>query len=342
MRAAAKQQELLGLDRFIELLPNRPYCTDEKGALFIRSKPVALKRRYIQPNPPAMRHWLVFDLDHSNSWIWADVGLPEPNIVTSSPDTGYSHLMYAIESVCTSPDARPKPMEYAAAIQEAYTQALKADCCYTGLITKNPINPHWRTSVQHTAVYTLGELAGFVELTARRWTRKRALNDEQMALGRNCALFHRLRYWAYDWVNEYRDNGTTYTGWMDIVRDKAESLNTFSDPLPFSEVKATAKSVGKWVWTKYTGTGSGCKRGAMSDQLQKSQIPLSLETKQRLSARRTHEGRRTATERKIIRAIESLKADGKRVSKAAVARLAEIDRAKLYRDYSHLFLTEKV
>ena len=48
------------------------------------------------------------------------------------------------------------------------------------------------------------------------------------------------------------------------------------------------------------------------------------------------------TEEKIIQAIGILTAQGQRVTKAAVGRVAAIDRAKLYRDYSHLFLPEKV
>ena len=345
--AQQEQHPLPGFERFQELLPKKPYCSDQKGTpLLIRSKRSALRYRYIQFNPPALQHWLVFDLDYdtmdfNTQFVWEKAGLPEPNIVSYNRDNGHCHLYYAIESVCTSPDAKPKPLEYMAAIQDAYTQALKADRCYTGLIAKNPLNPHWFNVEIHTAVFSLGNLAEHVELEAKRWTRKRALNDDHMALGRNCALFHRLRFWAYDHVNDYRNNGTGYNVWMVEVLSRCEGFNDFMEPLPYGEVKSTAKSVGKWVWKHYTGSGSGKRRGAMAEQFKQSQIPLSLEAKQRLAARETHKTRRTATEARIIRAIESLEADGKRVTKVAVAAITGIHKVNLTRDYKHLFEGKK-
>jgi hypothetical protein len=331
-----QQYALPGIERFIELLPNKPYCTDNKGVAYIRPRHTALKYRYIQPNPPALQHWLVFDLDHSNPWIWQDAGLPEPSLIVTNPENGHSHVYYAIESVCTSPSAKPKPLEYLAAIQHAYTDALQADRGYAGLLAKNPLHQYWLSTVQHTAVFSLGDLAKWVELDSNRWTRKRALQEDHQALGRNCALFYRLRYWAYDWVNDFRTHGT-YNDWMKEVLAKCEGYNDFAEPLPYSEVKSTAKSVGKWVWTKYTGSGSGKKRGAMAEQFKRSQLPLSVETKQRLSARRTHEAMRDSTEAKIKAAIANLQEQGNKVTKAAVARLTGITTVTLSRGYKHMF-----
>ena len=337
-----EQLPLSGFDRFTELLPTKPYCTDNlSNGLIIRPKQTALKYRYIQPNPPALQHWIVFDLDHDimqpeTVYPWDSAGLPVPNFVLYNPENGHAHLFYAIESVCTSPNGKARPLHYLAAIQQAYTDKLRADHSYTGLIAKNPVNRHWHSVEIHTAVFSLGDLAQHVELKPKRWTRQRALNDDHYGLGRNCAMFHRLRFWSYDHVNECRRR-LTYNEWMKEVLAKCESMNTFADPLPYGEIKSIAKSVGKWVWVHYTGTGSGRRRGAMAVDLSKSQIPLSLTDKQRLSARRTHKGRRDNTEAKIKAAINGLQEQGKKVTKAAVARLAKIDRAKLYRDYSHLF-----
>ena len=337
--STAKQQLELGIDRFVELMPHKPYCTDDKGYLHIRTKKHALKKRYVQHNPPAMKHWLSFDIDHSNRLIWEDAGLPPPNMITMTPSTGRSHMLYAIEGVCTSDIARPKPLAYAAAIQAAYVLQLDADPGYSGLITKNPLHIEWSVDVLHNHVYTLGELADHVDLNPGRWTRKRAANEEQFGLGRNCSLFHRLRYWAYDWLAYYRDDkGCSYEQWMEIVRKQAESFNAFPEPLDLKEVGHTAKSVGKWVWTKYTGTGSGVKRGAMAETFKQSELELDLKTKQRLSARHTHQVRRNATEEKIIGAIGQLTASGKKVTKAAVGRIVGMSRQKVSQNYSHLFL----
>jgi len=318
--------------RFTALLPNKPFCSDDLSAgLRIRPKASAMRCRYIQPNPPALQHWLVFDIDYdiqtvSTVFPWENCGLPEPNAISYNRQNGHAHLFYAIESVCTSPNAQPKPLHYLAAIQAAYTDALNADHCYTGLIAKNPLNPHWFSVELHMAVFSLGDLAQHVELKPKRWDRRRALNDDHAALGRNCALFHRLRYWAYDHVNDYRNNGTTYNQWMAEVVARCEKFNDFMEPLPYGEVKSTAKSVGRWVWKHYTGTGSGKRRGAMAEQFKGSQIPLSLETKQRLSMRRTAEIKRAATEAKIQAAIQSLTEQGKKPTVRAIAEITGLSK----------------
>ena len=334
----AKKKQKPTLKRLYDFAPNKPYCTDDLGSgLFIRSKVSAFTRRYIQPNQPALKHWFVYDQDHEKIEQWRDANLPDPNFITRNLDNRKAHIAYAIEPVCVSDSARPKPIAYAAMIQEAYTEALGADNCYTGLITKNPYHKDWHVWEMHDHVYSLGELADYVDLKPRRWTRKRAANDNHYGLGRNCALFHRLRFWAYDNVTFHRENGTTFNEWMKVVLSRSETFNDFHEALPYNEVKSTAKSVGKWVWLKYWPEGKRVRRGVMGDSLKKSQIELDLTTKQRLSARRTNQIRKDATREKIIDAIGELTAQGKRVTKAAVSRMIGISDRALRKDYSSLF-----
>ena len=57
---AAGQRSLFGPHR----LPHRPYCTDDyEAGTWPRQLSTALQRRYIQPNPPAVRFRLLFDVD---------------------------------------------------------------------------------------------------------------------------------------------------------------------------------------------------------------------------------------------------------------------------------------
>lgn len=329
--------------RLYDLAPKKPYCTDLKGSgLIIRSRDSAFTRSYVQHNPPALCHWLTFDQDHENLTLWEEANLPEPNLIVRNLENRRAHVSYAIESVCTSEAARPGPMAYAQAIQAAYCEKLKADPGYTGLITKNPMHEDWHVWELHSHVYKLGELAGYVELKKQYWTRKRAANLDHYGLGRNCALFHRLRFWAYDWIVFYRDEeGMVFIEWMEIVLCKAVEFNIFPQPLPYGEIKSTAKSVGKWVWEKYFPKGKRKRRGAMASELSNSDIPLDLAARQRLSARRTHTARRSATEEKIIAAIGELTSGGQKITKAAVGRMIGISRERLSKDYSHLFLSEK-
>lgn len=283
-----------------------------------------------------MAHWLTFDQDHEHLLRWEQKNLPDPNLIVRNLDNRRAHIHYAIESVCTSDAGRLKPIQYLAAIQQAYCLALDADPGYTGFITKNPLHPGWHVWELHNRVYSLGELADYVELQKKRWTRKHAANDAHHGLGRNCALFHRLRFWAYDHVKWHREQGSSYDHWMKVVLKECEQKNSFAQPLPYSEVKSTAKSVGKWVWTKYWPDGKPIRRGVMAESFQQSQLPLDLTTRQRLAARRTNQARREATEEKIINAIGELTAAGKRVSVAAISRLSGVSRQALYKDYPDL------
>lgn len=333
------QIDLLEQDRFYQMAPKRPYYAKEKGCRsYIAQKSVAFRFPYIQHNPPALCHWMTFDLDHENPLIWDDAGLPEPNLVVRNLENRKCHLSYAIDSVCTSPSAKPRPLAYAASVEDAYRKVLKADQCYTGLLTKNPYSDEFSALYAHDYVFTLSELAKHVEIERHYWTRKRAANTDQYGLGRNVALFHNLRFWAYPEVLVYRENGTSYEQWMKAVLSQCESYNAFDSPLPYGEVKSTAKSVGNFCWFKYWPEGKPVRRGAMSASFAQSQIPLDLTARQRLSARRTNEIQRKNSEEKIINAIGELTAQGKRVTKAAVGRMIGMQRDKVSKNYSHLFI----
>lgn len=338
MAAMVQQEQQDMFSRFYDLAPNKPYCTDDTGAgLRISYKAKAFKKRYVQHNPPAMCHWLTFDQDHEDILQWEKAKVAEPNLIVRNQNNRRCHVSYAIESVCTSPQAKPKPLAYAAAIQNAYCTKLAADRAYSGLITKNPMNADWHTWEIHSKIYSLHELADYVELEKQYWNRQRAANLDHYGLGRNCALFHRLRFWAYDHVTLFREDGSTYEQWMIVVLEQCEAYNDFTEALPYSEVKSTARSVGKWVWTRYWPKGKRIIRGAMGKDFASSQIALPLQARQRLSARRTNMIQRNITEDKIIAAIGELTKHGKKVTKVAVSKITGIHKVNLTRDYKHLF-----
>lgn len=237
------------LAHFREQLPHRPYCTDElKAGLVIRSRGQAARYRYIQPNPPGVIGWLVFDVDRPYAVLsWEDANLPPPSLTVMNLDNGHAHLLYALTvPVCASPGARSHPLRYAAAVEAAYVARLAADPGYSQLITKNPLRGDcWRVQSFHAGLYPLRNLADWVDL------HQPASRPAGQGLGRNCALFDQLRLWAYRHVLEYHALGS-YTAWAVDVLSKAESLNTFRIPLPFSEIKATAKSVSRYCWQRFT------------------------------------------------------------------------------------------
>jgi len=239
------------LRTFQDRLPQRPYCTNDLGqGLLIRSANQAIGFRYIQPNPPVMKGCLVYDIDRPGGIFAAeDAGLPAPSLAVENPTNRHVHLYYYVGiPICTSPSGRPGPIRYAGAIDVAFADALRADRGYSGLISKNPMHSAWAT-YPGPPLYDLEELAEYVDLEKYKDRRKHL---PAYGLGRNCTLFDRLRHWAYKQVDQYRAAGDFET-WIKAVVIKAASYNDFAVRLPEPEVKATAKSVGKWTWQNYFG-----------------------------------------------------------------------------------------
>lgn len=230
-------------------LPNRPYCSDDLAqGIYPRLQHIAITKKYIQLNPPQMQHWLVFDIDRPDSaFCWDDCGLPPPFAVVVNTENTHCHVIYQLAMpVCTSDFAHQKPLKYLAAIQYAYTQKLKADLNYSGLIAKNPFsNKFWHViPVAIEARYELSELEQWVSLTGVSKLHEKA--SEAVALGRNCSLFDSLRKFSYQEIRKFR-TGKIDT-WRVHILEKTMELNIFPEPLPQSEVKAIAKSVANWVW----------------------------------------------------------------------------------------------
>ncbi|MHB1632234.1 MAG: replication initiation protein [Acidithiobacillus sp.] len=252
------------LSPFIEHIPDRPYCTDALGVgLQIRPKATALQRVYLQPNGPCMVWALVYDVDRRVvdperlAPVWEDVGMPDPNFATINRASGRGHLVYMLTAgVCKTSAARLEPLRYAAAVQSAMCTALDADPGYAGLVTKNPLHGRWQTWEIHGQGFTLGELADYLDLSAANSRKYRVPDGERPhGLGRNCTLFDDGREWAYKAIRDcWAPDGLHR--WSAVVQERLSAINgQFSAPLPFPEVKATAKSISKWTWTHITPDG---------------------------------------------------------------------------------------
>jgi len=240
----------LQLDLFHQHLPSRPYCTDSlQAGLIIRSKQDAISKLYIQPNGPTHLYWLVYDVDRETSaYDWDDLHCPAPNIIATNHSNGHSHLFYGLEVPVRkdTPDAHLKPLKYAAAVEYALLKKIGGDYGYAGLIAKNPLrNDHWFVQVLQESPYTLSWLADYVDLEKIDYRKK----PEDYGLGRNVTLFNRLRFWAYKAIRQHWDN---YEVWFDTCLSQAQSFNVFYEPLPHTEIKATAKSVAKWTWQYFS------------------------------------------------------------------------------------------
>jgi len=237
---------------FFERLPFKPYCVNEfSEGLKVRAKGEAVKRRHVQYNTPAKVAYLCFDVDKDRAHeAWFDANLPAPSLVVQNPANGHAHLLYALAApICRTNAARLKPLRYLAAVEEGLRAKLGADEGFAGLMCKTPHHDAWRTfEARFEAVYDLGELAEWVDLPNKPPKRL----GIRRGIGRNVELFDRLRFWAYKWLGDYKASGD-FERWGRAVLGQCEKYNDFAQTLPRSEVQATAKSVAKWTWQKYTG-----------------------------------------------------------------------------------------
>ena len=241
------------LNLFQESLPVRPYCTDELGILFIRPLAQAIKRRYIQQNSPWDLKWLVYDVDRETAHFdWYDMGAPPPNMTAMNRANGHAHLFYGLETaVFKQPEARAAPLRYAASVDVALTLKLEADPGYSGLICKNPLNDYWDVQTWEPYPYDLTWMSDYLDLSPYADKRRHLPG---IGLGRNCTLFDVTRHWAYRQIRKggfFNEDFFVY----ECTQYAGERNGEFQSPLPWSEVKATGKSVGKWTYRNFSPEG---------------------------------------------------------------------------------------
>lgn len=237
------------LDNTLITLPKRPYCSDDLAdGVRVRPLATAKQHRYLQINPPAQAHYLVFDVDRpAAAFAWEDCNLAPPNFATVNPKNGHAHLVYKLAApVTTSEHGTIKPLRYLAAIERAYGLELGADAGYSGLITRNPYK-HPALCL-HNEAYGLDELADWLKGDLGLYPDKKELIS---GLGRNVTLFDTVRAWAYQAIRLYRakERSRLFDAWFMELYEYAITVNAqYPDPLQLSEVRATARSIAKYCW----------------------------------------------------------------------------------------------
>jgi hypothetical protein len=231
--------------------PKKPYCSDDKRATKIRSLASALRRPYIQANPPNMRVWSIYDVDRPMAGLsWIDADLPEPSWVAMNRDNGHAHIVWGLSApvLVDSPDMRQAPLRYLCAVEAAFREALQADQGYAGLLTKNPIHPQWHTLRGQRMAYTLAELCQGLDLP-QHLPKK---NPGEIGLGRNVECFDWLRKYAYKNIRHYKQEVRNFVIWQQHIYAQALQRNgDFHVPMDHREVWCISKSVAKWTWNRF-------------------------------------------------------------------------------------------
>jgi hypothetical protein len=257
------QEELFASERY---WPRRPYCSDDlQNGVRIRSLAQALKRPYIQANPPYLRVWSIYDVDkpycdpekgefHRSSLLsWEDANLPPPSWASVNRENGHAHLVWGLSAPVLMDGAgkRDAPIRLLCAVESMFGERLGADPGFSGLITKNPIHPLWKTLRGPQLFYDLHELAEALPNIEKY--RPKARRAEEVGLGRNVSLFDHLRHWAYRNVRHYKGGGLSgWNAWLSLTNSKALVRNgDFHRPLDGREVWHVARSVAKWTYQHF-------------------------------------------------------------------------------------------
>jgi len=242
------------LQLYLDSVPSKPYCSDDKTARYIKPKEIALKFPYIQHNPPFSISTLVIDHDDSEShYLWDDYRAPPPNFAVMSRKKGFSHLNYMIRNkVYKNRNDTIKSFRLLCAIEKALIKKLKADPQYTNLMSKNPIHDEWVRYDFNIWQYDLYDFFDYLELP------KFAIEENtlfEFGLGRNCTVFDELRHIAYSKIKEFSfeiDQDLFINHLFDIAYNRLNLL--FPIPLSEKEVFGIAKSVGRWTHSHFDKT----------------------------------------------------------------------------------------
>jgi len=319
------------LKLFKKNLPRKPYCSDDlESGLRIRNAANAALYRYIQPNNPNSKLWLLFDIDRATGpeELTDELLLPSPTLWVQNRKNGHAHALYALENaVHFNSNSSQSAIRYAAAIDVALSQKMNADAGYSGLICKNPLNDYWRTYATG-GQYDLHDLSEFVDLNKYKDKRK---NLPEIGLGRNCTVFNNLRLWSYKAI---RQGWPDYDRWLMACEARASMYNNFKPGLDVSEIKQIAKSVAKWTYNHFS-------RDGFNGYIDRLKAFTHSSEQQSIKGKKSAQNRRSKREVQILEAIQNLQDNGQKVTKIAVSNLVGINERNIRKNYSHLFEKKK-
>ena len=203
---------------------------------------------YIESNPPHAYSAMLFDIDDPDRWEYEVKG-PVPNwqVRKDQQPTTY-HVAFTLETPVARHDAaQPKPLRYFRDVYDGLSVLIGADYRYSGLMTKNPLQPPPGCSTQwlRSEPYSLAEL--------RDWLPDKIHKPAQTTgVGRNEDLFQHCVKLAHQpkWARIIQ--AEDYSGqWLEHVR--LLNIQSFAEnPLPDSECRSIAKSCAGYSLRQYS------------------------------------------------------------------------------------------
>ena len=239
----------------VKAVHQRPYCANEDSHIVGRFNSEYAYKTFakIELNPPHAYAAIILDVDTPTDAGWPS-GTPTPvpswlvlNTRARTPTRrpGGLHVVYALEvPIARHNAAHTAPLSFLAHVADRLSHHLGADSGYTGLITRNPINPgpecftHWGRMFP----YTLGELD---QLLPKGTPPSRRLTG----IGRNVDLFRSMISEVFHprWAPILGAQGWS-EAWLVHVRGQNAAMFAPEGLLPETECRSIAKSCFRY-WT---------------------------------------------------------------------------------------------
>ncbi|SKA71178.1 Replicase family protein [Paucidesulfovibrio gracilis DSM 16080] len=332
--------------RFYNHLSPRPRATDDKkNRWYIYSKDQALQYQFIQL-PGQKRKYICLDLDYEMAGSrWMDEVMLEPTIVIINPKNTHAKYLFELKRPVYFPlaDGRKanwisqKAIRFFNNVRRGMDVVLDGDHGYTGNAINNPFHDHWKVhwcDVQ----YDLQELSEFIPYVHKEYVQV----DDEVYEGREKTMFHHCRKLLYPKVKNYSDFDSWKTAVEKVVLDYYHNVAKQMEgdhELTISEAYCVINSITKWTWNKKDDPNFKqhmYNRGVMNLGSIGYDLPddeLEKERKHRLSlgAHYVNQKRTNQTRQKILDAIETMKANGEKVTRKKICNVTGLGQSTLNR-----------
>lgn len=269
-----------------------------------RQKSEALSWPYVQINLKERIFNIILDLDCDSAISdWYDALPIEPAYFAGRKRNGQIVRPHAVIKLKIPVDvSKWKQMFLLVAIRNHIQERLELEGCKVDpkqpITTKNPAcSETWSVKPGDDRLWTLNELRDALHMpkpdeiddcdlvSARRFMHSydKYFDEETAAHGRNCELFEAMKRPAY--TNKSRMlNEAELIDYIFVEASEYNAQEFPDNPLPTSEIRSVARSVGQWTWNTYQGQGheSIVDRGACRHEIQNE---MDLKTRQAVGGR---------------------------------------------------------
>lgn len=350
------------------MMPWYPYAGGKNKNVFKVARDNSWRHCYIQANTSKKIKAIIIDIDSDISIQQIKAALPDgllPASVTGlikkknyvkfyqRPHIRFN-LKYPVKKDNT--DQMNWLRALIAALQLKFRMVgAKVDERMPPLVTKNPHSGMWdyETFGEYAfKTWTFEELSRLLDLKALyaqrllnpfdyglgnskghyRGRRKKVEKPKGADESRNCWIFDTASPYAYGMKRTASSAEEIFQKILPICMDLNFSLEA---PLSLNEVKGIAKSISRWTWKNYTGSGNHYNVGAAARYINEEDT---IRTKMQKGAYYSHKVRSTKAIKKLAETIQNAQQEGGSITKKGMARKSglSLPTVQKYWDLAHM------